>query len=177
MNAPIETERLRLRPFISDDVQIAFSWFSDPLVMQFTPSGPDSSVLQTAARIANYQNHQSEHGFSKWVIIERASDRRIGDAGLLISPEHGWIDFGYRLARPFWGQGLATEAAWAWIGKAFGELKLNRLTAIVHPGNHASVAVLKKLGFRAEGLALSLGMSVNVWALTPELVKNPFSTD
>ena len=60
--------------------------------------------------------------------------------------------------------------------RATGELKLNRLTAIVHPGNHASVGVLKKLGFRAEGLAISLAMSVNVWALTPDMVKNRVST-
>ena len=37
----IDTDRLRLRLFISDDVQFAFDWFGDPLVMRFTPSGPD----------------------------------------------------------------------------------------------------------------------------------------
>jgi Acetyltransferase (GNAT) domain len=80
MHDAIDTDRMRLRPFISDDVQFAFDWFGDPLVMRFTPSGPDRSMEQTAARIANYKRHQSEHGFSKWIIIERGSGRPIGDA-------------------------------------------------------------------------------------------------
>jgi RimJ/RimL family protein N-acetyltransferase len=101
----IDTDRLRLRLFISDDVQFAFDWFGDPLVMRFTPSGPDKKMEQTAARIANYKRHQSEHGFSKWIIIERGSGRPIGDAGSLLLAEYGWIDFGYRLAQPFWGKG------------------------------------------------------------------------
>lgn len=48
MHDAIDTDPLRLRPFISDDVQFAFDWFGDPLVMRFTPSGPDRSMGQTA---------------------------------------------------------------------------------------------------------------------------------
>jgi [ribosomal protein S5]-alanine N-acetyltransferase len=172
MHEAIETDRLRMRPFISDDVQFAFDWFGDPLVMQFTPSGPDRNIEQTAARIANYQDHQSEHGFSKWIIIERVSDRPIGDAGLLFLGEYGWIDFGYRLAQPFWGKGLATEAASAWVQKAFGELRLNRLTAIVHPENFASIKVLQKLGFLEERRDVMMGMSSIIYGLTPNTARN-----
>jgi hypothetical protein len=34
MHEAIETDRLRMRPFISDDVQFAFDWFGDPLVWE-----------------------------------------------------------------------------------------------------------------------------------------------
>ena len=151
---------------------MAFGWFGDPLVMRFTPSGRDSSIEQTAARIAHYQHHQSEHGFSKWIIMERASDQPIGDAGLLLLTDYGWIDFGFRLAQPFWGKGRATEAASAWVERAFGELKLNRLTAIVHPENHASINVLHKLGFGEERRAVVMGMNSIVYGLTPETARN-----
>src|SRR5262249_1783550 len=158
MEDAIETGRLKLRPFIAADVECSFGWFGDPLVMRFTPSGPDRSIEQTAARIANYQCHQSDHGFSKWIIIERCSDRPIGDAGLMSFPEYGWIDFGYRLAKPFWGKGPASEAASAWVQKAFGELKLDQLTAIVHPENYASIRILQKLGFLEQRRDVVLGM-------------------
>ena len=102
MNKPIENVRLTLRPFKEDDLSDAFSWFGEPRVMRFTPSGPDRDMAQTAARIAIYQRHQAEHGFSKWIIVDRNSGQPIGDAGLLFVTEHDWIDFGYRLARPFW---------------------------------------------------------------------------
>ena len=52
----IETRRLILRPFKSDDVEAAFAWFGDPIVMRFTPSGPDTSIEQTKARLARFSH-------------------------------------------------------------------------------------------------------------------------
>jgi [ribosomal protein S5]-alanine N-acetyltransferase len=87
--------------------------------------------------------------------------------------EYGWIDFGYRLAQPFWGKGLATEATSAWVQKAFGELKLGRLAAIVHPENYASIRVLQKLGFLEERRDVIMGMSSIIYCLTPDTARNP----
>jgi hypothetical protein len=50
----------------------------------------------------------------------------------------GFIDLGFRLAQPFWGQGLATEASCAWVRAAFDDFHIDRLTAFVHPENVAS---------------------------------------
>lgn len=166
MDNPIETARLILRPFTREDVREAFGWFGDPVVMRYTPSGPDRDVPDTAARIATYQRHQTERGFSKWIIADHNSGRPIGDAGLLFIPEYDWVDFGYRLARPYWGRGLATEAASAWVETAFGELKLSRLVSIVHPENRASIRVLEKLGFCEERRGVVMGMSSIVCCLT-----------
>ncbi len=48
----IETERLSLRPFRLGDVVAAHTWFRDPIVMRYTPTGPDSSVEKTRDRLA-----------------------------------------------------------------------------------------------------------------------------
>jgi [ribosomal protein S5]-alanine N-acetyltransferase len=167
MNAPIETNRLTLRPFGIEDVQVAFRWFGDPIVMRFMPNGPDKDIRQSAERIARYQQHQSVYGYSKWIMIDRISQQPIGDAGLLYLPEYKWIDFGYRLAQSFWGKGLATEAASAWLDKAFGELQLDRLVAISHPKNSASIKVLQKLGFIEDRRDTVMGMDSLVFLITP----------
>jgi len=64
--------------------------------------------------------------------------------------EYGWIELGFRSAQPYWGQGLATEAACAWVRAAFDgfhdDFHIDQLTAIVHPENFASIRVLEKLG-------------------------------
>src|SRR5262249_37723867 len=159
MDGPMQTERLNLRPFEPADAHAAFSWFGDPEVMRFTPSGPDASLEQTKARIANYREHQIAHGFSKWLILDRFSNCPIGDSGLLLLAQYGWIDFGYRLAREYWGKGLATEAAAAWVQAAFQELHLDRLIAIVHPENVASIRVLAKLRFREDRRDTIFGMN------------------
>lgn len=169
MDKPIETVRLILRPFKQGDFQEAFSWFGDPLVMRFTPSGPDQGLAKTAARIATYRRHQSEHGFSKWIIADRNSGRAIGDAGLLFVAEYDWIDFGYRLARAYWGRGLATEVASAWVEQAFAQLRLSCLVAVVHPENHVSIRVLQKLHFAEERRSEVMGMNSIVYRLTAPL--------
>jgi RimJ/RimL family protein N-acetyltransferase len=158
MQIPMETERLILRPFEIADAEAAFVWFGDPVVMRFTPSGPDASIERTEARLAHYLEHQDAHGFSKWLILDRHSKLPIGDSGLLLLPDYGWIDFGFRLAQPCWGKGLATEAASVWVRAAFGELHLEQLTAMVHPENVASIRVLAKLGFREGRRATIMGM-------------------
>lgn len=177
MNDSIVTKRLYLRPFRENDAQSAFQWLGDPVVMRFTPNGPDQDMRQTAARIAKYRTHQATYSYSRWILIERASSRPVGDAGLLFLDDYGWIDFGYRLAQPFWGRGLATEAGSAWVEKAFTELGLARLTAIVHPENHASMRVLAKLGFVQERQDVIRGMRCLVYGLTSARLRTPHPRD
>jgi [ribosomal protein S5]-alanine N-acetyltransferase len=165
VRATIETDRLVLRPFESGDVEAAFAWFGDPIVMRFTPTGPDTSIELTRARLANYQEHQTEHGFSRWVVLDRHSGRPIGDSGLLALQEYGWIDLGFRLAKRYWGQGLATEAAFAWVQAAFDDFHIDRLTAFVHPENVASIRVLEKLRFHAERRDTIMGMNSILFSL------------
>lgn len=84
MRATIETSRHILRPFESDHVEPAFRWFGNPIIMRFTTTGPDTSIEQTKARLAKYQEHQIAQGFSKWIILDRRLGRAIGDSGLLM---------------------------------------------------------------------------------------------
>ena len=173
MQNRIETERLILRPFEASDAGAAFGWFGDSVVMRFTPTGPDKSMEQTQARLTLFMEHQNAHGFSKWLISNRTSGIAIGDSGLLILEEYGWIDLGFRFAQPYWGKGLATEVASAWVRAAFDEIGLSRLGAFAHPENRASIRVLEKLGFKVERRGMVFGMDSIVFSLetTPRDLK------
>ena len=61
------------------------------------------------------------------------------------------LDLGYRFVRDRWGRGYATECSHALIAFGFDVLGLEQLVAYVMPGNAASVRVLEKTGFVAEG--------------------------
>ena len=154
----IETERLLLRPFQPDDAGAAHAWFGDASVMKYAPTGPDASVEKTRARLAGYEAHQLRHGFSKWLVVERATGQPVGDAGLLVLENEGWVDLGFRFAPPFWGKGFATEVGRAWVSAAFGALGLPELGAFAHPQNTASLRVLEKLGFREHARETIMGM-------------------
>src|SRR5215469_11161628 len=165
MLARIETNRLILRSFELSDAEAAFERLGDPVVMRFTPTGPDGSIEKTQTRLAGFINHQQAHGFSKWLVLDRDSGVAIGDAGLLVLRDYSWIDLGFRFAQQYWGKGLATETASAWVRAAFDEFRLNRLGAFVHPENVASIRVLEKVGFRQERRETVMGMDSIVFYL------------
>src|SRR2546427_9795007 len=56
-----------------------------------------------------------------------------GLCALLRMPAGDDIELAYRLARDSWGQGIATEAARALVGHAFGALRLPRPVAGTRP--------------------------------------------
>lgn len=60
---------------------------------------------------------------------------------------------GYYGMVAFSRKGLMTDAMRAAIGVAFGELGLHRLEANIQPGNHASIALVRRLGFTKEGFS------------------------
>jgi len=146
MATTLETPRMTLHPFQRTDAKILFTWVGDPEVQRFLHTGPDLSLEQTVARLERYINWQQEHGFSRWLIFDRASGEPIGDAGLLFMPDGQEIELGYRFAKPWWGQGRATEVASAWLHYAFGPLNIPALIAFAEPENRASSRVMEKIG-------------------------------
>jgi RimJ/RimL family protein N-acetyltransferase len=97
--------------------------------------------------------HAARVGKDVSFVIRDANDHLIGAVGA-DNFEPGTThkaEFGYWLARPFWGQGIMTDAVSAYIRYAFSELELLRLTAHVFESNVASARVLEKNGFKLEG--------------------------
>ena len=87
--------------------------------------------------------------------VHKDTDRFIGRCGLLpwtidLRPE---VEVAYLLARAYWGQGLATEAATALVRYGFEELHLSRLICLIDRENRASIRVASKIGmtFEKEG--------------------------
>jgi RimJ/RimL family protein N-acetyltransferase len=158
----LETARLRLRPFRLSDGDAAFHWFSDPEVMKYIPLGADRTRADTQARIGRYQQHERRHGFSKWLVTDRASGEPIGDAGFFRMPD-GRPELGYRLARAWWGKGLATEAATKWLEVAREWLGLDEVWAYCHADHAASSAVAEKLGFQSAGTEAVYGWTVSLY--------------
>jgi RimJ/RimL family protein N-acetyltransferase len=57
------------------------------------------------------------------------------------------INLGYRLARRFWHQGYATEAAKGVLQYAFDQKYCESVIVIIEPEHTASVRVTEKVGF------------------------------
>ena len=144
------TQRLILRSWRDLDRQPFAEMSEDAEVMEHLR--PLTTRDACNAWIDFQIDHQSSHGLCLWALESRASGLFMGTAGLLhvsfaarFTPA---VEVGWRLARPFWGQGFAMEAARAALQFGFEEIGLTEIVA------HASVRNL-----RSRRLMAKLGMS------------------
>ncbi len=85
-----------------------------------------------------------------------AAARLLGCVGLRIDAAARTGDLGYWIARRYWNDGVAGEAAGRLARWALARLDLDRLVAQVATDNPASAAVLRRIGFRETGSARQL---------------------
>ena len=144
---PIETERLLIRAFDSDDVDSMADVYGDEEVMRHVCIG----VLDrtgTTELLEGYRRAQEEHGFSTWAVVERESGAVVGDVGFGVYAPTGEPELGYTLGTGVWGRGYALEAARACVDAAFEHLPHRRLVAKIEPENERSLRVAERLGMR-----------------------------
>lgn len=91
---------------------------------------------------------QSEAGTRlQWAIDWAGGGESTGESVGTISLSLSDPAVGFVLGRPYWGRGLATEAAWEVVRYGFGPLRLSEIFAEAVARNRASIRVLEKLGF------------------------------
>jgi RimJ/RimL family protein N-acetyltransferase len=95
---------------------------------------------------------------ASWAIEWRDRPGLLGLCGLSPSAETGSTQIGWRLLPHAWGCGVATEAAGAVLARALGPLSLPVVTALIHPGNAASIRVAEKVGMARVGVARYRGV-------------------
>jgi RimJ/RimL family protein N-acetyltransferase len=119
---------------------------SNPQVHRYFPRTEPPSCEQVEKIIARQLAHWQEHNCGWWAVLWRENQELIGWCGLQFLPEFGETEVAYLLSKPYWGKGLATEAAQAAVQFGFQTLGLERLVAIAHVENAASQRVIEKLG-------------------------------
>lgn len=147
----IETTRLRLRRLRASDEPDLIALDSDPDVMRYvgSPAGV-KPLAETVERVR--QRVGTDHGpIGFWRVESRTDGTFYGLGALLRMPTGDDIELAYRLARPAWGQGIASEAGAALLEYAFRTLALPRVVAVTYPENRASQRVLEKIGFARQG--------------------------
>lgn len=146
----LETSRLQLRPFESEDATSLFLLNSDPLVLQYTGDVPFKDISEAAEFILKYDHYQ-QYGYGRWATFDKESNAFLGWCGLKYSPEKRETDIGFRFHREYWGNGFATEAAKSCIDYGFAELSLSRIVGRAQIGNISSHKVLQKNGMILTG--------------------------
>jgi ribosomal-protein-alanine N-acetyltransferase len=148
----LETGNLRLRELVPTDAEAVYRIYADDRVTRFYDLDTFDDVRQ-ATELIRRQRARFQRGEGlRWGITQRENNVIIGTAGYVFSQHNAQGGIGYDLARPYWRKGIMSEALLLVIHYGFSSLKLNRIQALVIPGNRASVGLLMKLGFQEEGL-------------------------
>lgn len=144
-------DRVRLREFSRDDVPAAMSIVSDDRVTRWL-SFDSRSEAETRAMISGAVSRARSRPRDEYyfAVVTRPRDELVGFARLGLGGVQA-AKLGYAIAAAHWNKGYATDAARTLLCYAFDELLLHRVTAAVGPDNHASIAVLGRLGMQYEG--------------------------
>lgn len=147
----LTSERLGLRRFTQDDLELLVELNSDPEVTRFTGGVKDrekSAIMLQGRILAYYDEHP---GLGIWAGVELATGRITGMHLLNHISGETDIQVGYVMFKNFWGRGYATEMAVRLLRYGFEDLKLPQIVAITDLDHVLSQKVLIKSGLHRKG--------------------------
>jgi RimJ/RimL family protein N-acetyltransferase len=149
MDPMLKTERLTLRPLRLEDSAAIQCLCGNWKVARMMAPVPHPYPDGLAAKWIGTQAEARAEGEAFHFGIERDAEL-IGIIGLE-RKEQGVYELGYWIGEPWWGAGIATEAAARAVAFAFAELEAAELSSGHFKDNPASGRVLEKCGFRYAG--------------------------
>ena len=147
----LETERLILRRFTTDDAQFILTLVNEPSFLRYIGDKQvrnleDARQYLLNGPVASYERN----GFGLCLVELTESHTPIGMCGLIKREELHDPDIGFAFLPDFWNKGFAFEAAAAVLNEARERLRLQCILAITSLDNEASIKLLQRLGFTFE---------------------------
>jgi len=157
MSVVLRGARVTLRRWVDADLAPFAAMNADPDVMRHMTAA--LSRAESDAFAARIEAHFAEHGFGLWALevpvlgfagfvgLSANVAFEIPVAGVVAPP----CEIGWRLARGAWGHGYATEAAALALHHGFEEVGLAQIVSFTAIDNHASQAVMRRIGLTRRG--------------------------
>jgi ribosomal-protein-alanine N-acetyltransferase len=150
VSPPVElsTDRLLLRRWRPEDREPFAALNADPVVMEHFPATLTQG--ESDALADRIERDMDDRGWGLWAVEVPGRAAFIGFVGL--NPTNfdahftPALEVGWRLDRPYWGFGYASEGAAAALDLAFGRLELEEIVSMTTPANQRSQRVMQRLG-------------------------------
>jgi ribosomal-protein-alanine N-acetyltransferase len=143
----LQTERLQMRRLTLDDAELMLAVWNDADFIRNVADRGIRTVEQAQDAMRSGALHLYDtYDYGPYRAALREDDTAIGICGLFHRDSLDDPDIGYAVLPDFRGKGLAFEAAEAVIRHARVDLTLERLIALISPGNAASIGLIEKLG-------------------------------
>jgi RimJ/RimL family protein N-acetyltransferase len=144
----LRTERLILRHWRDTDDDAFATLNADPVVMQHFPATLDRAASDAfATRIRAGLAHND---FGLWAVEVPGVAPFIGYVGLSVPRFEASflpaVEVGWRVDRPHWGRGYASEAARAAVAHGFASVGLDEIVSFTTIANAPSRRVMERIG-------------------------------
>lgn len=151
MKRIFETSRLALRQFEIEDAAFILELVNTPDWLTYIGDKNVRSIKDAKAYLLNgpLKSYQ-ENGWGLWMIELTRSQTCIGMCGLLKRDTLENIDIGFAILPQYYRKGYGFEIASATLSYATQKLNIERIVAIVSPGNVPSTKLLNKIGMHYE---------------------------
>jgi RimJ/RimL family protein N-acetyltransferase len=161
----LQTSRLSLKDLTIDDAAALFRYRSLPEVTRFqgfSPASEEEAVRFIKEDICHVLG-QPDTWFQLGIFL-REDNTLVGDLGIHFLPGESTVEIGVTVAPGFQGRGLATEAVGCVMDFLFVTLHKSKVVASVDPENLKSMALMKGIGFRLEGIYEKAVLFRGEWA-------------
>ena len=149
----LRTDRLLLRPWRPSDYEPFARLNADPDVMRHFPA--PLAREESDAMADRIRALMDKRGWGLWAVEVPGVAPFIGFVGLHSPPADfpfsPCVEIGWRLDKPHWGNGYATEAAERALRFGFTRLMLDEIVSFTAVPNAPSLAVMARLGMRGPG--------------------------
>jgi ribosomal-protein-alanine N-acetyltransferase len=147
LSEPFETKRIKFRLLDINDIEVVCRQFSDPDMCRYF-SDPPCDLEEAKGIIEHYQRPEGK-GHLRYGMFDKETDIFIGTCGY-----HYWdrelkqVEIGYDIWKDYWKQGYISEALPVLINICFEHLGVDCTYILTHPQNVASIASVRKYGFK-----------------------------
>lgn len=151
----LETERMRVRETIPEDVDEFYRIYSNPSITYFMENLYADREMEIEYVKAYAKQVYAFYGFGLWTVLDKESGRVIGRAGLNVREGYDLPELGFVIDVDHQGQGYAFEVCTAVLDYAENVLEFDAVQAFADKNNLVSVHLLEKLGFVFAGEAMA----------------------
>lgn len=164
------SDELILRPLRREDYSAFVAGYAacGPARNRFDEGSFDTSFLTEDwyERLLSRREQEAAADYSYLFHLFRREDGLAvgyGDVTTLFREDFQFAKIGYTIHNPWWGRGYGSQCAKLLTQLGFETLNFHRLEAHVNLDNPASKAVLKKAGYRLEGVRKGFILEDGMW--------------
>jgi RimJ/RimL family protein N-acetyltransferase len=149
---PIQTSRLLIRPFISQDLAGYLAFMLDPKSTEYLAFEDSQKTLEGATELFNFvcSSYESDQIIHAYAIALNHSNEYVGSCGF--APDQAnCVEIYYSINSQYRRQGYAYEATKALLEVLKGNEWISEIRAYLAPQNTASLHLAQKLGMISKG--------------------------